>query len=767
MTHSDIYTKFMIEYDKANVTSSYPSLTPYEIATLLDKAYLALIAQKFTGNNFRQALFEQDTKAVEDLQPLVVTKVLATPTHNPFINNQYDYNRPSDVLYYIQGLLMTDKATNAIDREAHVALPVHLISHQQANRFFATNNNLPWIPEPVVYEESNKFNVLVDSYKLLRPLESLDFRITYIKYPAKFALTSSSSSDIDTPTNPVNTEELWYINPISGINAVYNTNNYSSFTTSSYSNKQNTSTVTFSISEGSKYATITTSGKLTVLSTAVTYSSVTIKATCDNDPSVSTSTTIRVKYYLQTNTSSSTGGSSGDDSSNTGNNSDNTGGNDSGNTGNNNNSGNTDTGGDSGSDTSNLVFTPILQSYTNQSQQTIGRGRGVGLPVWTGMNIYTTDGSGKQTLVRHLNEDDVANYMRENYYSDYVWDITYSNVVVNSAYTHHNNKINDTQSTHFRKFVGGSDWYGTVDNINYASDTIGLVYIPTMYEVYSNPSLYGSVLVDPYNQSKNPDDYVIHQGRNSDWYYMNLGIYIADSITYDVTLTYGPANDTQTVTTNITTGIDVSCDNALAMAVGVLRGVSWDTFITDPQTYINQLAEANAFTKYYAVEDASSIQDQEANSFARGEMLDSNTNIETGEIFVMLRKDESFQYNACVLALQFDGHPSTIVPGNDGMPALVEMLGLTSWVNNQNISGRGLLVEGGKNYYEDGTHRILNEDGTRKYFSIPYEDSVTTFDGQQYRRYGGPDYLITAFEASSDLTIVNFEFFNANTFNLI
>ena len=55
MTHSDIYTKFMIEYDKANITSSYPSLTRYEVATILDKAYLALIAQKLTGNNQRKA----------------------------------------------------------------------------------------------------------------------------------------------------------------------------------------------------------------------------------------------------------------------------------------------------------------------------------------------------------------------------------------------------------------------------------------------------------------------------------------------------------------------------------------------------------------------------------------------------------------------------------------------------------------------------------------------------------------------------------------
>ena len=71
MTHADIITKFLIEYDKANITSSYPSLTDYEIATVLDKAYLALIAQKFTGNNSRQMAFEGDIKAIEDVRPLI------------------------------------------------------------------------------------------------------------------------------------------------------------------------------------------------------------------------------------------------------------------------------------------------------------------------------------------------------------------------------------------------------------------------------------------------------------------------------------------------------------------------------------------------------------------------------------------------------------------------------------------------------------------------------------------------------------------------
>lgn len=90
MTHKDIYTKFMIEYDKANVTSSYPSLTEYEVATVLDKAYNALIAQKITGNNVRRTTFEADTKAIADLEPLVrkeskvLHKVMLTFAHATF-----------------------------------------------------------------------------------------------------------------------------------------------------------------------------------------------------------------------------------------------------------------------------------------------------------------------------------------------------------------------------------------------------------------------------------------------------------------------------------------------------------------------------------------------------------------------------------------------------------------------------------------------------------------------------------------------------------
>jgi hypothetical protein len=108
MTYGQIYTKFLIEYDKSNVTSSYPSLTEYEVATILDKAYLALIAQKITGNNARRSLFETDTKAVSDLYGLVVNKDIMDedydglwPNQKMYASNASIFPIPNDFLYFV------------------------------------------------------------------------------------------------------------------------------------------------------------------------------------------------------------------------------------------------------------------------------------------------------------------------------------------------------------------------------------------------------------------------------------------------------------------------------------------------------------------------------------------------------------------------------------------------------------------------------------------------------------------------------------------
>lgn len=176
MTHEDIYTKFMIEYDKAQITSSYPSLTPYEIAVILDKAYLAYIAQKLTGNNPRQAPFEADTKAIEDVRP-ILTSSESMLKDFPGIENAKSCDIPSDLLYYVQSILTySDNSIHTTD----------LISHENAKKFMKTSSNMPWIKGAVAYIEGYNIIFLYDSFD--SNVYPISVNNTYIFKPAPFSL---------------------------------------------------------------------------------------------------------------------------------------------------------------------------------------------------------------------------------------------------------------------------------------------------------------------------------------------------------------------------------------------------------------------------------------------------------------------------------------------------------------------------------------------------------------------------------------------------
>lgn len=179
MTHNDIYTKFLIEYDKANVTSSYPSLTPYEVATILDRAYQALIARKLTGNNPRRSTFESDTKSIEDLRPLVVTDSVSSSSATGTAENEFVYSLPNKLLYFLESDVEYDSSANAADGKSHRREVVDLISHQIAKNFTATSVNMPWISRPVAFIEDDKIHILVDSYK--HPSGPSTAYVTYIK----------------------------------------------------------------------------------------------------------------------------------------------------------------------------------------------------------------------------------------------------------------------------------------------------------------------------------------------------------------------------------------------------------------------------------------------------------------------------------------------------------------------------------------------------------------------------------------------------------
>lgn len=143
MTYKDIYTKFLIEYDKADVSSSYPSLTNKEIAAILDKAMYALIAQKVTGNNPRKVALDMDSKAMSDIAPLI--KYFSTnystsddSTSLVTANNEllFTFGDKGTPLYLLDGII----EYNDTDKEV-VNLTTSLIS----DKFKETIHNKPWI----------------------------------------------------------------------------------------------------------------------------------------------------------------------------------------------------------------------------------------------------------------------------------------------------------------------------------------------------------------------------------------------------------------------------------------------------------------------------------------------------------------------------------------------------------------------------------------------------------------------------------------------
>ena len=188
MTHSDIYTKFMIEYDKANITSSYPSLTKYEVATILDKAYLALIAQKYTGNNPRKSAFESDMKATEDLQPLInkFTAIGSLSGDNSYTFSTHTMNNL--ILYIIDGEIEIKGSITSHDDIDHQYENIVFVSHDIAKKFRATKTNLPWVEQPVGCIENNKVVIYVDPMDVQYNGAQSKAEFTFIKRPAKFAV---------------------------------------------------------------------------------------------------------------------------------------------------------------------------------------------------------------------------------------------------------------------------------------------------------------------------------------------------------------------------------------------------------------------------------------------------------------------------------------------------------------------------------------------------------------------------------------------------
>lgn len=186
MTHKDIYMKLTVEYNKLTENNSL-SLTEYDAAVALDKAYNSIIAQKMTGNNIRRSMFESDIKSISDLSPLISTKKIDIANADTVAKNVKQGDLPTDFLYFINASSLAAIDDTPMDETPERRIDFRLIDHETAKRFFASVYNAPWIKIPVCYMENGKLYIVYDLYDYNNSISMVNKAdITYIKKPNTF-----------------------------------------------------------------------------------------------------------------------------------------------------------------------------------------------------------------------------------------------------------------------------------------------------------------------------------------------------------------------------------------------------------------------------------------------------------------------------------------------------------------------------------------------------------------------------------------------------
>ena len=94
------------------------------------------------------------------------------------------------------------------DVNNHISIPIKLLTHQMAEKFFETPYNKPWIKQPICYIEDNKMFIVYDS-QWVSPEGNLDLlvRLSYIKTPNSF-INNLKDSDTEFECNDTIAEEL-------------------------------------------------------------------------------------------------------------------------------------------------------------------------------------------------------------------------------------------------------------------------------------------------------------------------------------------------------------------------------------------------------------------------------------------------------------------------------------------------------------------------------------------------------------------------------
>lgn len=184
---------------------------------------------------------------------------------------------------------------------------------------------------------------------------------------------------------------------------------------------------------------------------------------------------------------------------------------------------------------------------------------------------------------------------------------------------------------------------------------------------------------------------------------------------------------------------------------GVTTDDEWNAYY---QTlYDNKQSIGERFSRYYCLDNPSSWREGNNNLFGKGPIwetvYDSSINgvrfnntrtLNTGDIFIILKRPIYIPGNAKVFSF-------FLAAGQSSVQLPIEKQRVLSatesdlWVDN--IATDQIPKE----------HLLLDDKGAKKNITIDWEQTVPTFDGGDYHRYGGSDFEIFAFRVNLPITM--------------
>lgn len=172
-----------------------PAFLPEEIDIFLNQGLNEKVYNKFTGTNPTNTPFEGSIKRVSDLEQLVKTDSNVTVISSPVYQNGIEIPFKETTVGRKRMLLV-----QVVLQYQGQKYPCMLINHELSSRYSVAYNNIPWIPQPVVFIESDNICVLLDRTYITNP-ESATADITFVDTPPVIDYTKPDEEIVDIPDN--------------------------------------------------------------------------------------------------------------------------------------------------------------------------------------------------------------------------------------------------------------------------------------------------------------------------------------------------------------------------------------------------------------------------------------------------------------------------------------------------------------------------------------------------------------------------------------